>query len=134
MSIAELQERIEVLERRLAAATARPVNTVPLQQAIEIARCLACQARGVSEEQFSSRCRTEEVAWARMVSMRLLWCHTGLTLREISFIHGGRVHGTALHAIRRVPDRESNDRIFRDQLARVEGDFRKLTGYEPLRA
>lgn len=56
----------------------------------------------VDRESLIIKGRRERVVWARHVAMYALREEVGLTFTEIGQIFGGRDHGTALHAHRKV--------------------------------
>lgn len=100
--VAQLEQRMVAVER-LRGSPRETLNT-----SAEAIMMLVCQGYEVSAERVHSPLRTEEVAWARMVSMYLINTRLGWNHSKIGD-HFNRHHTSVGHAMRAVTDRISVD-------------------------
>jgi len=102
----------EVDNLRLTVATMNPdfravcVVDDNLKKVYEIKRAV-CDAFNLREHSMTQRRKTEEMVWPRQIAMALTRESTTMTLTAIGKCFGNRDHGTVLHAIERVKEREA---------------------------
>ena len=86
-----------------------------LQRVLEI-QMDVCEFYRITHDELISKARPNRLAHPRMISMFLCRRETDLSLVEIGTQHGGRDHGTVIHASKRVfemtqDNPEKNDEI-----------------------
>lgn len=85
-------------------------------QRVEEIQLAVCKYYSLTLEELVSKARPNRIAHPRMLSMYLCRRETRLSLVEIGQRHGGRDHGTVIHAARRVSETieahpKTNDQI-----------------------
>ena len=125
----------EVGELRRKLAT-QPKNVLPLKvspsEAVGVIQELTLAQFQISRRDFLSPLRAAAVVLPRQASMALCRDFLGMHLAVIGQRHGGRDHGTVLHAIRAVTARAETDPAFRRQWVDLQFKVREAIG-EPLK-
>ncbi len=86
---------------------------LPLNSKIETIQAACCAVFGVPMDVFKLSRGPEYASSARMASMSI--CRTKLkaTFAAIGRAHGGRDHGTAIHATKRIPEMLETQKDFK---------------------
>lgn len=73
-------------------------NIITPEQIISV----ACQYFGLKSEVLKSKKKTNDVAFARQITIFLIKTHTNTTYKQIGFLLGGRDHSTIMHSYEKI--------------------------------
>lgn len=83
------------------------INLLPNRTPPERIESIVAEAYGITPELLHRKTREEWIVWPRQVTMALIHEAGGYTYQRIAIHFGRREHGTAMHAVKLVRNREA---------------------------
>lgn len=103
---------------RFVAKDDRPITIDDVKQCV-------CEHFNLNIKQLDSRARTQQVAYARQISMYLASTMTDKSLVQIGVNIGNRNHATVIHAIKQIKEMLDVDDALRQDVEEIEGTLRR---------
>lgn len=82
---------------------------------------LVCNQFDISVEMVESKSREGAAVEARHIAIYLIRKHAKIGLTQLGKMFGNRTHSTMITSISAVGDRIDTDKVFKDNLDRIEG-------------
>lgn len=98
---AELIQRLEQLEARVAVLEPLPAATAPTMETMEKIQRTVAAHFGIQLSVLLSKARPKRIAVPRMIAM-MLSRETGYTFEAIAEAFGKEDHGTGMHAVKAI--------------------------------
>lgn len=111
---------IDMARRIVGHATRIENKPITLDDILE-QTCICCN---VSKEEIFSQTRRANVVQARQITMYLAQKHTDLSISRIGALVGKRNHTTALHSIKTITDRLTNDKKLQQLINEIENNLK----------
>ncbi len=100
-------------------------STHPLRVSIENIKRIGAHEFEVPDAEMVSKRRPEWIAWPRQIAMTLAYELSPRSLEGVGEAFGGRDHGTVLHAVKHVHDREETEPEIRQQVEALRAQLRR---------